>query len=59
VGQWFVYHFGNNISEQQRPEKCVHVTGVNGLFSINGTQQADKILPLIYSQVGYKVFGVV
>lgn len=46
-------------SEQQRPEKCVHVVGVYGLFSINGTLQADKSPSLIYSQVGYNVFGVV
>lgn len=39
--------------------KSVYTWSVLMASSINGTLQAYKVLPLIYSQVGYQVFGVV
>lgn len=37
----------------------VYTHGVYGLFSINGTLQGDKVLPLIIHKLDMKIFEVV
>lgn len=54
MGRQIVYHYDNHVSAQQRPERFVQVYGV---FSINGTSQADEVFPFLIHKLDTTFWG--